>query len=444
MKTILRNAHIVNEGQQYVADVLIVNDRIEKIATTIQVEGKCDEIDLSGKFLLPGVIDAHVHFREPGLTHKAEIATDSYAAIAGGTTSYMEMPNTIPNVITQENLADKYALGAEKSYANYSFYMGTTNTNFEEVMKTDLKNVCGIKIFMGSSTGNMLVDNEDTLNQIFGNFEGLIATHCEDEHTMKENLAKARAVYGDAIPIEQHPVIRSAEGCFLSTSYATGLAQKHQSRLHVLHVSTAREAEYFGNTLPLDKKKITTEVCVHHLWFSDKDYADKGAFIRWNPAIKTEKDKLGLMKGLLENRIDVIGTDHAPHLPGEKMNDYMHCPGGGPMVQHSLLAMLDLCDSGMLSIEKVVEKMAHAPAICYKVKERGFIREGYFADLVVVDKKDYQVTKANILYKCGWSPFEDHTFKYGVDKTFVNGQLVYEAGKEIRIKAAKRLAFDRE
>lgn len=443
MKVVLRNACLVNEGKQMMTDVLIVNERIEKIASNIQVDGHVEEYNLQGNYLLPGVIDAHVHFREPGLTHKAEIATDSYAAIAGGTTSYMEMPNTIPNAVTQEVLAEKYALGAAKSFANYSFYMGTTNDNYDEVMRTDLKNVCGIKIFMGSSTGNMLVDNEDTLNRLFGNFEGLISTHCEDECTMKENLAKAQAVYGDAIPIEQHPIIRSAEGCFLSTSYAVDLAKKYNTRLHILHVSTEREADFFDNSIPLKDKRITAEVCVHHLWFSDKDYAEKGAFIRWNPAIKTEQDKLGLLKGLLEDRLDVIGTDHAPHLPGEKANDYMHCPGGGPMVQHSLLAMLDFYANNQISIEKIVEKMAHAPAVCYKVEDRGFVREGYFADLVVVKKQDYQVTKENILYKCGWSPFENHSFKFKVDKTFVNGRLVYADGENIRVQAGKQLTFDR-
>lgn len=443
MKILLKNAHIVNEGIQKTCDLLIDGKYIEKIDANISVDGNVKVYDLKGNYLLPGVIDAHVHFREPGLTHKEDISTGSYSAVAGGVTSYMDMPNTIPNVITQEILAEKYALGAQKSHANYSFYMGSTNTNFDEVMKTDIKNVCGLKIFMGSSTGNMLVDSEEALSKFFGNFESLIATHCEDEHTMKANLEKAKTIYGEDIPIEQHPIIRSAEGCFLSTNLAVNLAQKYGTRLHILHVSTAREASFFDNSLPLEKKKITAEACVHHLWFSDEDYAEKGVFIKWNPAIKTPKDRNGLWKGLLEDRLDVIGTDHAPHLPEEKAQCYTHCPGGGPLVQHSLLTMLDHFNKGKISIERVVEKMCHAPATCYKVENRGFLREGYYADLVVIEKQDYLVNKNNLFYKCGWSPFEGHTFKYTVDKTFVNGSLAYSKDEKIMAVNGMRLTFDR-
>ncbi len=445
MITLFKNARIVNEGTQRVTDVLVKNERIEKIADNITLDSNIDATiyDLNGDYLLPGAIDDQVHFREPGLTHKANIETESYAAIAGGITSFMEMPNTNPQATTQVLLEEKYQIAAQTSAANYSFFMGTTNDNYDEVMRTDIKNVCGVKIFMGSSTGNMLVDSEQTLAKLFANIETLIATHCEDEATIKANLEKAKSIYGDNVPVEQHPLIRSAEACYLSSSIATKLAKKYGTRLHILHISTAKELELFDNSLPLEKKHITAEVCVHHLWFSDKDYAQKGNLIKWNPAVKTEHDKNTLWQGLLDDRLDVIATDHAPHTIEEKGQSYLNAPSGGPLVQHALLAMLDKVEEGKISIEKVVEKMAHAPAVCFKINDRGYIREGYYADLVVVKKQATTVSKENILYKCGWSPFEGHTFNYSVDKTFINGQLAYSKDEKITQKFGQRLTFNR-
>ncbi|MBN9293952.1 MAG: dihydroorotase [Flavobacteriia bacterium] len=443
MTILFKNACVVNEGTQRITDVLVKNGRIEKIADTITVIENADIHDLKGDFLLPGAIDDQVHFREPGLTHKGNIQTESYAAVAGGITSFMEMPNTIPNAITQELLEEKYQIAAKTSAGNYSFFMGATNDNYEEVMKTDIKNVCGVKIFMGSSTGNMLVDNEQALSKLFSNVETVIATHCEDEATIKANLEKAKEIFGENIPVEQHPVIRSAEACYLSSSLAIKLAKKYGTRLHILHISTEKEIELFDNITPLEKKSITAEVCIHHLWFSDKDYPVKGNFIKWNPAVKSEQDREALWKGLLDNHIDVIATDHAPHTIEEKSQPYLQAPSGGPLVQHALPAMLDKYEEGKISIERIVEKMAHAPAICFRLENRGFIREGYFADLVVVKKSDYQVTKNNILYKCGWSPFEGHTFKYTVDKTFINGKLAYSKDQKISETFGQRLTFDR-
>ena len=441
---ILRSATLVNEGEQKVSDILIKNGRIEKIAENIQVNEKCEEVDLSGKYILPGCIDDQVHFREPGLTHKANIFTESRAAVAGGITSFMEMPNTVPNALTQELLEDKYQIGSKWSLANYSFFMGASNENIEEVLKTNERNVCGIKVFMGSSTGNMLVDSEETLNGLFSKVPMLIATHCEDEATIRANIAKAKEKFGENVPMREHPSIRSEEACYLSSSMAVRLAKKHGTRLHILHISTAKELELFDNTIPLGQKKITAEACIHHLWFSDEDYDSKGTFIKWNPAVKKATDRDAIMQGVLDNKIDVIATDHAPHTLEEKMDSYFNAPSGGPLVQHALLAMLAKVEEGKISIERVVEKMAHAPAILFQIEERGYIREGYFADLVVADLNNpWTVNKDNILYKCGWSPFEGNTFKSRITHTFINGILAYNNFKVMDIKAGQRLTFDR-
>lgn len=439
---LIKQATIVNEGKQVISDVLIKDGIIEKIAPTIEAIG-VEEIDATGKFLIPGCIDDQVHFREPGLTHKANIATESAAAVAGGITTFMEMPNTVPNTLTQELLQDKYAIAAKTSYANYSFFMGASNDNIEEVLRTNPKDVCGVKVFMGSSTGNMLVDKETTLNAIFSQVPMLIATHCEDEQTVRTNLEKAKEQYGENIPIEMHPIIRSEEACYLSSSLAVGLAKKHGAKLHVLHISTAKELELFDNTIPLAEKKITAEACVHHLWFSDADYAAKGNNIKWNPAVKTAADREGIWEGLLSDKIDVIATDHAPHTIEEKSNSYLTAPSGGPLVQHALLAMLEKMEEGEISFERVVEKMAHNPAILFQIDRRGFIREGYHADLVLVEKKEQLVSKANLLYKCGWSPFEGQLFKYSVATTFINGAIAYKDGLAISTNAAKRVLFTR-
>lgn len=439
---LIKQATIVNEGKQVISDVLIKDGIIEKIAPTIEAIG-VEEIDATGKFLIPGCIDDQVHFREPGLTHKANIATESAAAVAGGITTFMEMPNTVPNTLTQGLLQDKYAIAARTSYANYSFFMGASNDNIDEVLRTNPKDVCGIKVFMGSSTGNMLVDKETTLNAIFSQVPMLIATHCEDEQTVRTNLEKAKEQYGENIPIEMHPIIRSEEACYLSSSLAVGLAKKHGAKLHVLHISTAKELELFDNTIPLAEKKITAEACVHHLWFSDADYAAKGNNIKWNPAVKTAADREGIWEGLLSDKIDVIATDHAPHTIEEKSNSYLTAPSGGPLVQHALLAMLEKMEEGKISFEKVVEKMAHNPAILFQIDRRGFIREGFHADLVLVEKKEQVVSKANLLYKCGWSPFEGQLFKYSVATTFINGAIAYKDGLAISTNAAKRVLFTR-
>lgn len=439
---LIKQATIVNEGKQVISDVLIKDGIIEKIAPTIEAIG-VEEIDATGKFLIPGCIDDQVHFREPGLTHKANIATESAAAVAGGITTFMEMPNTVPNTLTQELLQDKYAIAARTSYANYSFFMGASNDNIDEVLRTNPKDVCGVKVFMGSSTGNMLVDKETTLNAIFSQVPMLIATHCEDEQTVRTNLEKAKEQYGENIPIEMHPIIRSEEACYLSSSLAVGLAKKHGAKLHVLHISTAKELELFDNTIPLAEKKITAEACVHHLWFSDADYAAKGNNIKWNPAVKTAADREGIWEGLLSDKIDVIATDHAPHTIEEKSNSYLTAPSGGPLVQHALLAMLEKMEEGKISFEKVVEKMAHNPAILFQIDRRGFIREGFHADLVLVEKKEQVVSKANLLYKCGWSPFEGQLFKYSVATTFINGAIAYKDGLAISTNAAKRVLFTR-
>jgi len=444
MSTILiKAANIVNEGQIFTSDLLIKNGKIEKIAAVIDVAADL-EINAEGLHLLPGMIDDQVHFREPGLTHKADIFSESMAAVAGGITSFMEMPNTVPNTLTQDLLADKYAIAQLTSLANYSFYMGASNDNIEEVLKTDPKNVCGVKVFMGSSTGNMLVDNEKTLENIFSKAPMLVATHCEDEATIRHNLAAYKEKYGDDITIDMHPLIRSAEACYKSSSLAVELAKRYDTRLHILHISTAKEVSLFNNTLALADKRITAEACVHHLWFNDSDYATKGNFIKWNPAVKTAADQAGVLQGLLDDHIDVIATDHAPHTLDEKKQGYMQAPSGGPLVQHALPALLEMHLQGKISLEKIVEKAAHNVATCFNLSERGFVREGYWADLVLVDLNDpCVVTPLNTLYKCGWSPFDGQTFTASVTHTFVSGNLAYQKGKFMTNETGKRLTFNR-
>ena len=443
--TLIRNAKIVNEGIIFEGDVLIEDKIIVEIAEQISPKSSATKIiDAEGNYLIPGVIDDQVHFREPGLTHKGNIYTESRAAVAGGITSFIEQPNTVPNAVTQELLEDKYQIAAEKSFANYSFMMGGTNDNLEEVLKTNPKNVAGIKLFLGSSTGNMLVDNEEVLEKIFSSTSMLIAVHCEDEATIKANLAQYKEEYGEDIPVTAHHLIRSEEACYLSSSKAIALAKKTGARLHIFHISTAKELDLFTNKIPLEEKKITAEVCVHHLWFTNKDYETKGNFIKWNPAVKTEKDRDALWKALLDDRIDVIATDHAPHTLEEKSQKYLNAPSGGPLVQHALVAMFEAYHQGKISIEKIVEKMAHNPAKLFRIEKRGFIKEGYFADLAIVNTgMPWNVNKDNILYKCGWSPFEGTNFKSRITHTFVNGQLVYNNSKVKDIPAGERLTFDR-
>tara|TARA_R110002050_G_scaffold204522_1_gene340006 strand:+ start:4194 stop:5528 length:1335 start_codon:yes stop_codon:yes gene_type:complete len=442
-KFLIKNATIVNENMQQVADILIENNIIIKIGIAIS-DAQATVIDASGKYVFPGVIDDQVHFREPGLTHKGTIATESRAAVAGGITSYMEQPNTNPQTTTIEKLEEKFALGANSSYANYSFLFGGTNDNLEELKKLD-KNACsGVKLFLGSSTGNMLVDNETVIENIFRNTEMVISAHCEDETTIKNNLAKYKELYGDAIPMKYHPLIRSAEACYLSSSKAIDLAKKTGARFHVFHLSTGIETALFRNDIPLKDKKITAEVCLHHLWFSDADYATKGSLIKWNPAVKTAEDRAQLWEAFLDDRIDVLATDHAPHTLEEKDNVYTKAPSGGPLVQHALPAILEKFHEGVISLEKIVEKMCHSPAILFQIEKRGYVREGYFADLVIVDlNNSWTVTKENIAYKCGWSPFEGNTFRSKISHTFVNGHLAYENGKFSEKRNAKRLTFNR-
>jgi len=443
MLTLIKNAQIVNEGKIYKSDVLVENQIIKEIAAEINIEVN-QIIDAEGLHLLPGVIDDQVHFREPGLTHKANIYTESKAAVAGGITSFMEMPNTNPQALTQELLEDKYQIAAETSITNYSFFMGVSNDNLEEVLKTDPKTVGAIKIFMGSSTGNMLVDNKSVLEEIFSKSPMLIAVHCEDEQTIQKNTIKAKKKFGEDVPIAEHPNIRSAEACYKSSSMAVGLAKKHNARLHVFHLSTEKEIGLFDNTLPLAEKRITAEVCIHHLWFSDRDYNEKGTLIKWNPAVKKESDKNALFQALLDGKLDVIASDHAPHTLEEKSDTYFKAPSGGPLVQHALPAMLAFANQGKISLEKVVEKMCHNPAICFRIENRGFIREGYFADLVLVDlNKPWEVNKDNILYKCGWSPFEGATFNAQITHTFVNGHIAYKYGYFDETQKGMRLTFDR-
>ena len=443
LKTLIRNAQIVNEGHLFHSDVLIENGIISKIAQKIDVY--TDKIiDANGSLLIPGVIDDQVHFREPGLTHKADIYCESRAAVAGGITSYMEMPNTVPQTLTQDLLEEKYTKASQVSLANYSFFMGASNDNLDEVLKTDPKTVGAIKIFMGSSTGNMLVDNRQVLEKIFQKSKMLIAVHCEDEETIRINTEKAKAQFGEDIPINYHPVIRNDEACYKSSSMAIELAKKYNTRLHVFHLSTAKELDLFRNDIPLEEKRITAEVCIHHLWFNDSQYEEKGTHIKWNPAVKSEYDRSQLFEAMLDDRLDIIATDHAPHTLDEKNNTYLKAPSGGPLVQHALVAMLEFYHQGKIALEKIVEKMCHAPAICFQLINRGFIREGYAADLVLVDlNKPWQVEKKNILYKCGWSPFEGTTFKSKVTHTWVNGHLVYKEGEFDESKKGARLLFDR-
>ena len=447
MSTILiRNAKIVNEGAIFEGDILIENEFIKEIAEKISPKSSdCVIIDAEGSYVIPGAIDDQVHFREPGLTHKGNIETESRAAVAGGITSFIEQPNTVPNAVTQELLEDKYQIAAKTSYANYSFMMGGTNDNLEEVLKTNPRNVAGIKLFLGSSTGNMLVDNPEVLEKIFSSTKMLIAVHCEDEATIKANTQKYKEEFGDDIPMKYHHLIRSGEACYLSSSRAIELAKKTGARLHVFHLSTAKEMELFTNKIPLEQKQITAEVCLHHLWFTDADYETKGALIKWNPAVKTQADKDVLWKALLDDRIDVIATDHAPHTLEEKSNPYLTCPSGGPLVQHAVVAMFEAHHQGKISVERIVEKMCHNPAKIFKIEKRGFIREGYFADLAIVNTHlPWNVKKENILYKCGWSPFEGYNFKSRITHTFVNGKLVYHNGKVKEVKVGQRLLFERE
>ena len=441
---LLKGGITVNEGHKISEDILINNGRIQKLEKDITPENNWKVVNLDGKLVLPGCIDDQVHFREPGLTHKGNVYSESRAAVAGGITSFMEMPNTIPNVLTQEFLQDKYDIASKQSIANYSFFMGASNENVEEVLKTNENNVCGIKIFMGSSTGNMLVDNEKTLNNLFSRVSMLIATHCEDEQIIRDNIKAAKAKYGENVPINEHPNIRSEEACYASSSIAIGLAKKHGTRLHVLHISTAKELELFNNDIPLFEKRITAEACIHHLWFTQENYSKRGVFIKWNPAIKKKSDRDAVFQAVLDNKIDVIATDHAPHSFEEKSQSYFKSPSGGPLVQHALVAMLQKVKEGMISIERVVEKMAHAPSILFQIDNRGYIREGYYADLVVIDPdKSNVVTKENILYKCGWSPFEGMKFDNIIHSTYVNGRLVYDNGLIVEGTTGQRLLFNR-
>ncbi|AHM60721.1 dihydroorotase [Flammeovirgaceae bacterium 311] len=442
--TLILNAQLVNRGKILEGDLLISDGRIVRTGKDLQHLAADKVVDAAGKYLLPGVIDDQVHFREPGLTHKATIATESRAAVAGGVTSFMEMPNTQPQTLTQELLEEKYRIAEQTSLANYSFFMGASNDNLEEVLRTDPERVCGIKVFMGSSTGNMLVDREQTLEGLFSRVEMLIATHCEDEATIRHNIELYRQQWGEEVPVRYHPEIRSAEACYKSSSMAVALARKWGAQLHVLHISTARELELFDRDIPLAEKKITAEACIHHLWFSEEDYETKGNFIKWNPAVKSAADRAALRKALAEGVLDVLATDHAPHTLEEKGGSYFKAPSGGPLVQHSLVAALELAKQGVLSLPQVVEKMCHNPAILFRIRERGFIEEGFWADLVLVDEQQpWTVSRENILYKCGWSPLEGQQFQHKVTHTWVNGSLVWEGERLHEQKAARRLLFDR-
>jgi dihydroorotase len=444
-KILIKNAKIVNENSIFLGDVLIDGEFIVEVNSSITLDEKdITVIDANQQYLIPGLIDDQVHFSEPGLTHKANIETESRAAIAGGITTFIEMPNTVPQATTQELLEEKFKIAAKTSYANFSFMFGGTNDNLEELLKTDPKKVAAIKLFLGSSTGNMLVDNEQVLEKIFSSTDMLIAVHCEDEATVKKNLEEQKAIYGEDIPIELHPIIRSEEACYLSSSKAIELAKKTGARLHVFHLSTAKETTLFRNDIPLEEKKITAEVCIHHLWFDDSDYAEKGTHIKWNPAVKTKSDREGLWKALLDDRIDVIATDHAPHTLEEKNNKYASAPSGGPLVQHALPALLNKCKEGEITIEKIVEKMCHNPAKLFQIEKRGYIKKGYYADLVLVDTNSpWTVTRDSVLYKCGWSPFEGTTFQSKISRTFVNGHLMYDQGKFNDTIKGKRITFNR-
>lgn len=441
MKYLIKNGTLVNENKLLQQDILIENNVISKIDRDIS-DKKATVIDASGKYIIPGIIDDQVHFREPGLTHKATIYSESKAAVAGGVTSFMEQPNTKPAALTQELLEEKYKIAAATSLANYTFFMGTSNDNYEEVMKTDFTKVGALKIFMGSSTGNMLVDDEHILNKIFANINGIIVTHCEDEHTIKNNTVFYREKFGDNIPMNYHPIIRNDGACYISSKLAVDLAQKHHARLHIFHVSTEKELALFRNDIPLKEKRITAEVCVHHLFFDERDYAQLGSKIKCNPAIKYASDKDALLQGLLNDKLDVIATDHAPHTLAEKNNPYLTAPSGLPLVQHSIQVMLDFYHQGKIALEKIIQKMCHAPADCFRIQQRGYLKEGFFADIAILDlNAPYTVSKENILYQCGWSPMENYTFKGKVTQTFVNGHWVYNDGIFNENNKGKRLTF---
>src|SRR5258706_1756711 len=442
--SLILNAKVVNEGKVFERYVFIRHQQIEKIGKDLLSQKAEKVVDANGKFLLPGAIDDQVHFREPGLTHKGNISSESRAAVAGGVTSFMEMPNTSPTTFTQKLLEDKYQIASKNSLANYSFFIGAANDNLEEVLKTDIKKVCGLKIFMGSSTGNLLVDNEKTLEGFFSRFPSLIATHCEHEPTIRKNSEEFKARFGEDVPIHEHMNIRNEEACYRSSSFAVDLAKKHRTKLHILHISTAKEISLFDNSIPLEKKRITAEACIHHLWFNDKDYARLGTKIKWNPAVKTENDQRAILQAVIDNHIDVIATDHAPHTLEDKHNSYFKAPSGGPLVQHSVVAMLEVYHQKKISLEKIVEKTSHSPTILCQLSNRGFIREGYFADLVLVDlNKPWMVSKENILAKCGWSPLEGQTFQSSIEMTWVSGHLAYDSGKILEGQSGQRLTFVR-
>ena len=444
MRILIKNAKIVNENKIYDSDVLIENDKIKDIQNDIKSESN-HIIDAEGMYLIPGVIDDQVHFREPGFFEKGTIYTESKAAVAGGITTFMEMPNTKPQALTQKLLENKFEIASKSSLANYSFFMGVSNDNLEEVLNTDPRKVAAIKIFMGSSTGDMLVDDREVLEKIFKHSKMLIAVHCEDEETIQNNIINAKKVYGEKIPISEHAKIRSADACYRSSSMAVELAKKYNTRLHVFHISTEKELSLFRNDIPLAKKRITSEACIHHLWFDDTDYKEKGTLIKWNPSIKKPSDKEALLAAVLDNRIDVIATDHAPHTLKEKQNNYLTAPSGGPLVQHALNAMLEMYKEKKISLEHIVQKMCHDPAICFQIKKRGFIRKGYFADLVLVDlNKSWVVDKDNLLYKCKWSPFEGQKFNSKITYTIINGHIVYDNGVFHEEKRGKRLTFNRK
>lgn len=443
MGTVIKGGLVINEGKRQYLDIQIEDGKISKIAASIDTPLGFKEVNAEGMYVIPGAIDDQVHFREPGLTHKGNIGSESRAAAAGGITSFMEMPNTVPNALTQELLQDKYDIAAKTAVTNYSFFMGASNDNIEEVLKTNNRNVCGVKVFMGSSTGNMLVDQQETLDKIFSEVPMLIATHCEDEKTIRANTAAFKEKYGEDIPISAHPLIRSEEACYLSSSMAVELAKKYNTRLHILHISTAKELSLFRNDIPLTEKRITAEACIHHLWFSDQDYKEKGTFIKWNPAVKRSEDRDAIWEAVLDNRIDVIATDHAPHTIEEKQKSYFNAPSGGPLVQHAVQAMFQKSLEGRISLERVVEKMCHAPAQLFNIDKRGFLREGYHADIVLVNPKiSTTVNKQNILYHCGWSPFEGYTFDHHIMATFVNGDMVWNGTEIVNGIAGKRLLFN--
>jgi dihydroorotase len=442
-KTIIKNGLIFNRGKSFQSDMLIKGERIVKIDRDIS-DPNAKIINAENMWVIPGIIDDQVHFREPGLTHKANIESESKAAVCGGVTTFMEMPNVKPPTLTQELLQDKYDIANQKAWTNYSFFMGASNDNIEEVLKTDKTKVCGVKIFMGSSTGNMLVDNEQVLEDLFSKVDMLIATHCEDEAIIRANMEAFKAKYGDNLTAAHHPLIRDVEGCYKSSSYAIDLAKKHNTRLHILHISTEKETHLFTNKIPLSEKRITSEACVHHLYFSSNDYEEKGNLIKCNPAIKSPSDRNAILEAVLDNRIDIIATDHAPHTFEEKSQSYINAPAGLPLVQHSINVMMDLFWSNKISMERIVEKMCHAPADCFKVKERGYLDEGYYADIAVINPiQPWTVNKANILYHCGWSPYEDKRFKGKVNFTFINGKLVYNQGLFQNQGAGQCVLFDR-